>query len=61
MKLMKIAILSIFFSIIFCQAEDDFVFQIYFFNENSIGAFYLSSFDMVSGFFNDNYFSDDRI
>ena len=49
MKLMKIAILSIFFSIIFCQAEDDFVFQKYFFNENSIGAFYLSSFDMVSG------------
>ena len=49
MKLMKIIIVSIFFNIIFTQGEGDFIFQKYFFNENSLGAFYISSFDMVTG------------
>ena len=49
MKLIKIIIISIFFSVVFTQSESDFFFQKYFFNENSIGAFYLSSFDMVTG------------
>ena len=49
MKIIRYLVISVLFSMVLSQNGDEFEFQTYFFNENNIHTFYLSSFDMVTG------------